>query len=159
MLNKIGSISAPINHYQSGGKQNTFYQPVGTLMKNPQTGEILIFLEKWFNPMATLGASNPEKGSICLAVKLEESLTRAQPTPQSKPTEKQVKPTTVKKAVKKANTKRQQRPSPEAVRAAMELINTDMLMKQNEGKDGKHIDLPFDNEITEGAPFNDKLPF
>lgn len=148
-LKKIGSISAPINHYNSGGKQHTFYQPCGSLMKNTQTNEVLVFIEKWFNPMSCINSHNPDKGSVCLNVKLEDNVTRTsapEPVPVAKENP-QSRPTSIKNGLANKQTKIKQRPSPEALRAAMELINTDMLMKQNEGKDGKHIDLPFDSDL------------
>lgn len=136
MLNKIADIKAAVNHYQSGGKQHTFYKPVGSLMLNPDTNQQFLLLDKSFNLMAVIGASDPEKGSVFLPLDFVDD----------KPPKQQNKPLSQK--AKQSNDKtKKTRPTKAQIQAALSILDVDARAKQNKGKDGKHIDLPFDDKI------------
>lgn len=134
MLNKIASITAPINHYTSQGQQHTFNKPIGSLMENSQ-GQQFLLLDKSFNLMAVIGASDPEKGSVYLPL---EFTTEKPPKQQNKPVNQKAKQSADKP-------KQSQRPSKEAIHNALKLLQTDKMLEQSE-KAGHP--LPFDDELN-----------
>lgn len=138
MLTKVASITAPINHYQSQGKQHTFYKPVGSLMLNPETNQQFLLLDKSFNPMSVIDASNPEKGSIYLPLTYVDV----------KAPVSQNKPIVTKKVQSVEKPQKTAKASKQAIQAALSLLQNEDMRRQNKGKDGKHIDLPFDDELN-----------
>lgn len=134
MLNKIASITAPINHYQSNGKQHTFNKPIGSLMENDK-GQQFLLIDKSFNLMAVIGASDPEKGSVFLPLDFVDE----------KPPKQQNKPISAKAVQSDAKKKKTARPSKEAIQNALKLLQTDKMLEQSE-KAGHP--LPFDDELN-----------
>lgn len=132
-LHVVGKLSAPINHFQQNGQQKTFQKPVGSLMLNPDTGDYFLMLDKSFNPMATIGATDENKGSVCLPLTFVD-----------KPPVSDFKPLKTKAKQVGEKPKKSQRPSKEAIRNALKLLQVDAMIKQS---DKAGHPLPFDDEI------------
>lgn len=139
MLKVIAEITAPTNDYKdkNTGKTKTFYRKIGSIMEN-DSGSQFILLDKFFNLAAI--DSDPTKANVLLPLNFIENEISHQGHFKTTSPKSDIN-TPPKQAKKKRDNAKA---TPEAIKAAKKLLQTDAMMKQS--KSAGHV-LPFDDEL------------